>query len=44
MSLQIIIDNKLMDHKEIIEDISRRADKQWNIEKKINEIIEKIKE
>lgn len=27
MSLQIIIDNKLMDHKEIIEEISRRADK-----------------
>jgi dynein heavy chain len=34
----------LLEHREIIEDISRRADKQWGIEKKLNEIVEKLKD
>ena len=44
MSLQVLIDGKLLEHRDIIEEISRRADKQWSIEKKINEIIEKLRE
>lgn len=40
----MLLEHKLLDHKETIEEISRRADKQWNIEKKLNEIVEKLKE
>ena len=44
MTLQIIIDAGLEKHREIIEEVSRRADKQWGIEKKLNEIVEKLKD
>ena len=40
----MIIDSGLGEHREIIEDVSRRADKQWQIEKKLNEITEKLKD
>lgn len=44
MSLQILIDAGLPNFREIIEEISRRADKQWSIEKKLNLIVEKLKD
>lgn len=44
MSLQGLIDCGLPDHRDVIEDVSRRADKQWGIEKKLNEIVEKLKD
>ena len=43
MSLQILIDSKLPSFREIIEEVSKRAEKQYGIEKKLNEIVEKIK-
>ena len=44
MSLQILVELKLGSYRSIIEDISKKAEKQWNIEKKLNEITEKMKD
>ena len=44
LNLQILIDSKLPSFREIIEEVSKRADKQYSIEKKLNEIVEKMKE
>ena len=44
MTLQVLIDLKLANFREIIEEISKRAEKQYNIEKKLNEIVEKMKD
>ena len=44
MSFQKLIDSGFLKFKEQIEDVTRRVEKQWNIEKKLNEIVEKLKE
>ena len=44
MTLQVLIEAKLQNFREIIEEISKRAEKQYGIEKKLNEIVEKMKE
>ena len=44
LSLQSLLENGMANFQEKIEEISKRAEKQWNIEKKLNELVEKIKE
>lgn len=44
MSFQKLIDNGFLKHKDEIEEVTKRIEKQWNIEKKLNEIVEKLKE
>jgi len=43
LSLKGLIDMNMLEHREKLEEISKKADKQWNIEKKIGEMSEKIK-
>ena len=43
MTLLLLIDHGLAGFKEKIEEITKRVEKQWNFEKKLNEIQEKIK-
>lgn len=44
MSFQKLIDSGFLKFKEEIEEVTKRIEKQWNIEKKLNEIVEKLKE
>lgn len=44
LSFSKLISNKFLEYKEQIEEVTRRVEKQWNIEKKLNEIIEKLKD
>jgi len=39
-----LIENKILDYRSTIEELSRKAEKQWGMEKKLMEIIEKLKE
>lgn len=43
MTFQVLIESKLSQYREIIEEVSKRAEKQYSIEKKLNEIVEKMK-
>jgi len=43
LSLKGLMDINLLEHREKLEEISKKAEKQWNIEKKIAEMSEKIK-
>ena len=44
MSFQILKDMGMLEFREQIEEVTRNAEKEWNIEKKMNEIVEKLKE
>ena len=44
LSLTTLIEMQLMDHREKIEEISKKADKQYQIEKMLNEMSERLKE
>ncbi len=43
VTLKGILDMGLKAHREIIEEVSRKADKQWVLEKKLKEMEEKVK-
>jgi dynein heavy chain, axonemal len=42
MSLAQLIEHGLVNHRERVEDLAMRAEKQWGIEKKLTEIQEKV--
>jgi len=44
MSLNNLIQAGLLDYREIIEDISKKADKYWSYEKKLKEIESTIRQ
>jgi len=44
MSLKMLIDHGMMEKKEEIEEVAKRVEKQWAIEKKMNEMIDQVKE
>jgi dynein heavy chain len=44
LTLQLLVDSGIMDHREGIEDISRKAEKQYGLEKKLNEMVDKLKD
>lgn len=44
MTFRKLIENKILDYRSTIEELSRKAEKQWGMEKKLMEIIEKLKE
>jgi len=44
MSLKMLIDHGMMEKKEEIEEVAKRVEKQWAIEKKMNEMIDQLKE
>ena len=44
MNLNVLIEAGIMNIKEKVEEISKLTEKQWAIEKKLNEIVEKTKE
>lgn len=43
MSLKVLLECGLGKHREIIEEVSKRAEKQWTIEKKLKEMEDKVK-
>ena len=43
MTLNLLMDSGLYNFREIIEEVSVRADKQYTIEKKLNEISDKLR-
>lgn len=43
MSLKGLLDYGLNNYREVIEEISKRAEKQWTIEKKLKEMEDKVK-
>lgn len=43
-TFQVLLDIGLDNHKEKVEEISKRADKQYNIEKKLDETVAKFKD
>jgi len=44
LSLQKIIESGLNVHREVLEEVSRKAEKQWSLEKKLKEIEDKAKQ
>ena len=44
LTFQTLTEVGFLNKREQIEEITRRIEKQWNIEKKLNEIVEKLKE
>jgi dynein heavy chain len=44
MSFIKLIKNGVLEHRGIIEELSKKADKQWGMEKKLMDIVEKLKE
>lgn len=44
MSFIKLIENNVLEHRGIIEELSKKADKQWGMEKKLLDIIDKLKE
>jgi hypothetical protein len=44
MSFQLLLDYQLERHRATIEEVSRTAEKEWNLEKKLNEVYDKFKE
>lgn len=43
MSLKVLLEAGLGNHRETIEEVSKRAEKQWTIEKKLKEMEDKVK-
>jgi dynein heavy chain len=43
MTLQRLLEAGIAEHRVIIEDVSRKAEKQWSIEKKLKEMEDKVK-
>jgi len=43
MTLAVLIQKGILTCREKVEDISRRVDKCWNIEKKLNEMLERMR-
>lgn len=43
MTLQKLLEVEILEHRVKIEDISRKADKQWSLEKKLKEMEDKVK-
>ena len=43
LSLDKLLNNKFSDHRGIIEEVSKKAEKQWQIEKKLKDMEEKLK-
>ena len=44
MSLMVLVDAQLDQQRTIIEEVSRTAEKEWNLEKKLNEVYDKFKD
>jgi len=44
MSLKMLIDQGMMEKQEEIEEVAKRVEKQWSLEKKMNEMIDQLKE
>jgi dynein heavy chain len=43
LTFAVLVQKQILTMRDSIEEISRRADKQWNLEKKLNEMQEKVK-
>lgn len=44
LNLNMLIESGIMNFREKVEEISKLTEKQWTIEKKLNEIVEKTRE
>lgn len=44
MTLKLLIEKNIRDYRAQVEEQSKKADKQWGIEKKLNDIIDKLKD
>jgi dynein heavy chain len=44
MTFSLLIQKGILEHRDLVEELSRKAERSWNIEKKLNEMFEKMRE